>query len=105
MYITKWEKEKEKEKDFRLWWAGGRIPAQPGASAHAGARELAQHGPRARDDIVVTGPHTRESGRGDSVSADGEGGEPAVPRGKPGRRRVQRQFSTPVPGEQAGTIA
>jgi hypothetical protein len=59
------------------------------------------------DGVVVTGPRARESERGDGVSADGEGGEPVVPRGKPGRRRVQRRFSTgdPVPGERAGAIA
>jgi hypothetical protein len=91
---------KRKGKRKRIFGSGGpggRIPAQPGAGARAGAREPAQHGPRARDgvgtrgdDVVVTGPRARESGRGDGVSADGEGGEPAVPWGKPGRRRVQR---------------
>jgi hypothetical protein len=35
------------------------------------------------------------------------GGEPAVPRGEPGRRRVQRRFSAGdlVPRERAGAIA
>jgi hypothetical protein len=62
MYITKWEKEKEKGKGFSalVGRGGGRIPAQ--------------HGPRARDGVMVTGPRARESGRGDDISADGEGG-------------------------------
>jgi hypothetical protein len=67
--------EKKKKKDFRLWWAGGRISAQLGARARAGASAPAQHGPRVRNGagargngVVVTGPRARESGRGDDVS-------------------------------------
>jgi hypothetical protein len=35
--------EKKKKKDFRLWWAGGQIPAQPGAG-RARAREKRRRG-------------------------------------------------------------
>jgi hypothetical protein len=109
MYKTKWEKEKEKGKGFWLWWAGGETPAQPGAGARA--REPAQHGPRARDGVgargdgVGYGP-TRQGEREASAQM-GKGGEPAIPRGEPGRRWVQRRFSAgdPVPGERAGSIA
>jgi hypothetical protein len=98
MYKTKWEKEKEKGKGFSalVGRGGGGIPAQPGAGARGGASAPAQHSPRARDGagaredgVVVMGPHARESRRGDGVSDRRGRGEPADPRGKPGRRRVQ----------------
>jgi hypothetical protein len=56
---------------------------------------------------VVTGPRARESGRGDGVSGRRGRGESANPRGKTGRRRVQRRLSAggPVPRDRAGAIA
>jgi hypothetical protein len=91
---------------------GGRIPAQPGAGAHASAP--AQHDPRARNGAGARettswprGQHARESERGDSVSGRRGRGEPVDPRGKPGRRRVQRRFAAgdPVPGHREGALA
>jgi hypothetical protein len=97
MYITKWEKEKGKEKDFRLWWAGRGNSGLAERGACAGAGVPAQHDPWARDNagargdgVVVTGPRARESGRGDDVSDRWGRVEPADPRGKTSHRRVQR---------------
>jgi hypothetical protein len=107
---------KRKGKRKRIFVSGGPggIPVQPGAGARADASAPAQHGPRARDgtgaredDVMVTGPRARESGRGDGVSGRRGRGEPADPRGKPGRRRVQRRFTAgdPVPVDRAGAKA
>jgi hypothetical protein len=79
--------EKKKKKDFRLWWAGGRIPAQPGVGARAGASAPAQHGPRARNGagarengVVVMGPTRqgeREGRRRQRPMGQGQIGQPA----------------------------
>jgi hypothetical protein len=64
------KRRKGKGKRKRILGSGGPggIPAQPSVGARAGAGELAQHGPWARDGAVVTGPRARDSGRGDGVS-------------------------------------
>jgi hypothetical protein len=79
--------EKKKKMDFRLWWPGGRIPAQPGAGARAGASAPAQHGPRARNgtgarenNVVVTGPTRQgewEGRRCQRPTGQGRTGRPA----------------------------
>jgi hypothetical protein len=115
MYKTKWEKEKGKRK--RIFGSGGpgggefwpnrvraRARAQECRPSIAQGRETTW----AREETTsVTGPRTRESGRGDGVSGGRGRGEPADPRGKPGRRRVQRRFTAgdPVSGDWAGAIA
>jgi hypothetical protein len=101
-----------KKKRKRIFGSGGpggefrssRVRARECRPSTAQGRETAW----AREEMVsVTGPRARESGRGDGVSDRRGRGEPADPRGKPGRRRVQRRFTAgdPVSGDWAGAIA
>jgi hypothetical protein len=77
----------------------------PASSSTAQGRETAW----AREETMSRlWAHVPVRAGGETESAQmGKGGEPAVPRGEPGRRRVQRRFSAgdPVPGERAGAIA
>jgi hypothetical protein len=95
MYITKWEKEKEKGKGFS-------------ALVGRGGGEFRPSMAQGRETASWLRAHALGRAGGETTSAQmGKGGEPAVPRGKPGRRRVQRRFSTgdPVLGERVGAIA
>jgi hypothetical protein len=103
------KKKRKKERVFGSGGPGGKLrPSRVQARARESRPSTGQGQETvwAREETVsVTGPRARESGR--RQRRWGRGGEPAIPRGEPGRRWVQRRFSAgdPVPGERAGSIA
>jgi hypothetical protein len=71
--------EKKKEKDFRLWWAGGGVNSGPAGCRGASGRERKRRG-CARKRRGVTGPTCqgeREGRQRQRPTAQGRTGQPA----------------------------